>query len=289
MTNCPFCGGALAYGGMRLGYRVGRCGCGSVVCLDDVDDSVLAGLYGDPGYYEGRCPPYGYDGDFTRSDAHKLPLWEERLRAVDEVASGRRMLEVGPGMGGFARFARSRGWDVTGLDPYPAPELDLPVVESLDVAVRDGPFDAVCLFDVVEHLAEPSALLGQLAGALSTGGCLAIGAPNAGGGSFRALKFDWWEVRPPEHLSVPSHEGIRHLLDRTGFRLVRTIGHFRQTWHWPPVMVGQLRYQHSPGVTGEAARLGLRVANRVLREIRLRLPPPPVHRQDYVTWLAQVR
>lgn len=288
--GCPFCGDRLTGERVRFGYRMGCCqACGSVACLDEVPDEVVAALYGDPGYYSGGCAPYGYDGDVRHYDAQKTPVWQERLAAIAALQRGRRLLEVGPGTGGFARLASASGWDVMAVDPYPAGELEVPVVPTLELAAATGRFDAVCLFDVIEHLAEPLGLLRQLPPLLVQGGCVAIASPNAGGGSFRSVGFDWWEVRPPEHLSIPSDAGMVAALERSDLQLVRTVGHFTQTWHWPPVMLRLLAPTMTARPLGRGRQLGLRAVDAVTRRLRARLPHPRPERQDYVTWLARPR
>lgn len=286
--RCTFCGSLLSGGEVRLGHRLACCqGCGSILCLDEVSEEVLASLYSDPRYYSGGLGPYGYNGDFATHDAVKRPLWEERLDAIAALAQGRRLLEIGPGRGGFARLAAASGWDVLAVDLFPGGPLPVPVVPSIEDAARTGAFDVVCLFDVIEHLADPLVILSQLPSLLAPGGCVAIAAPNAGGGSFRSLGFDWSELKPPEHLSVPSHRGMEAVLKRAGLELVGTVGHFAQTWHAPWVMKRLLEAPQGKQPAARARHFGLRVVNLITHRVRIRLPHPPPERQDYVTWMAR--
>ncbi len=286
MDSCPYCDGPLSAGGVRLGYHVGTCrACGSLACLDEVGEDVLAALYGDPGYYTGGCAPYGYDGNFRRNDGQRAPAWERRLSALGALTPGRRLLELGPGKGGFLRLARRRGWDVAAVDPYPAEGLPVPVFPSVEAALGDGPYDAVCLFDVLEHVRRPLLLLEQVRAALAPDGCAAVGLPSVDGPSFRALGTEWCEVKPPEHLSLPSAEGMRRALERSQLAVRGIIGHFRETWLWEPLRP-LLEPPSSHGRSASASHLGARALNRAVREIRTRLPAPPPEGQDYVTWLA---
>ncbi len=285
MRSCPYCDGALWALGVRLGYRMGRCqGCGSVACLDDVGEDVLAALYGDPGYYSGACRPYGYDAGVDRDDVQRTPAWERRLVAIAELTSGRRLLELGPGRGGFLRLAQARGWEVATVDPYPVADLPGALLPNVEAAAAAGPFDAVCLFDVLEHVLDPRLLLEQVRAVLAPSGCAAIGLPNVDGPSFRSLGLDWCEVKPPEHLSLPSAEGMRRAGARAGLHVVTVIGHFAETWLWEPLR-DSLEPGSSRGAIGAARRFGARVLNRGIRELRTRLPAPPASQQDYVTWL----
>lgn len=285
MTSCPYCDGGLSAVGERLGYTLGICGgCGSLACLDDVGEDVLAELYGDPGYYTGGRAPYGYDGDLDRNDVQRTPVWEQRLQALAGLTSGRRLLELGPGRGGFLRLAEVRGWEVAGVDPYPAAGLTATVHPTLEDAAQGGPFDAVCLFDVLEHVLRPGALLAGVVSVLAPGGCVAVGLPNLDGPSFRVQGVAWAEVKPPEHLSLPTGAGMRAIATRAGLRVVTVLGHFAETWLWEP-MRPYIDPRRSTGAVGAATVFGARVLNRGVREVRTRLPVPPPERQDYVTWL----
>lgn len=285
MTSCPYCDGTLTALGVRLGYGIGRCQtCASLACLDDVGEDVLAALYGDAGYYTGGCAPYGYDGDLERNDVQRTPAWERRLTAITQITDGRRLLELGPGWGGFLRLAHTRGWTVAAVDPYPVRELPGTVFPSMEAIGDAGPFDAICLFDVLEHALEPLRMLEQVRALVAPSGCAAIGLPNVDGPTFRSRGLDWCEVKPPEHVSLPSAMGMRLAAQRTGFTVAAVIGHLGETWLWEPLR-GVLDPAWSQGALASASRFGARVLNRGLREVRTRVAVPPPERQDYVTWL----
>src|SRR5260370_35877618 len=86
--------------------------------------------------------------------------WDGLIRAVSSLTSvgeGTRWLDFGCGLGGFVRYARSRGIDVVGHEQgYAATRMrdrDLPVVSNLDGA--RGSFDVVTAVEVIEHAAAP--------------------------------------------------------------------------------------------------------------------------------------
>ena len=280
MKSCFYCAGMLADVGVQRGYRIGRCReCASLACLDEVSEDELAALYGDPGYHDAR---YGEGRDRDRNAAQRAPVWERRLAVIEGLTEGRRLLELGPGTGGFLRLAQARGWQVAAVDPYPETKLSGAVFSSMGSAARTGPYDAVCLFDVLEHVRHPRLLLDEVRSVLAPSGCAAIGLPNVDGPSFRSRGLDWCEVKPPEHLSLPSAEGLLRATRRLGLTPAGVIGHFRESWLWEPLRAHL--YPQAPGPRRAAVRLGARVLNRGVRQIRMRLPAPPPERQDYVTW-----
>ncbi len=163
-----------------------------------------------------------------------LYLAEERARrrslrrAVDLLArrSGRRrgrLLDIGCSAGLFGELARAAGWEVLGIEPsrwlaeQARERLGDAVVcarfEEVDLA--PGSFDAVCLWDVLEHVPDPGAFLAKASAALASGGLLALNVPNRESRIARALGRRW-PLLLPEHLFFFSPESLRLLFGRHG-------------------------------------------------------------------------
>jgi SAM-dependent methyltransferase len=115
---------------------------------------------------------------------------EVYLPDVEGVATGRRMLDVGPGRGEWLTLLAERGVDAYGVEANPHLAAHLRDVHGLDVRTGDavahldvlaaGSLDLVSAFHVVEHVATDT-LLGLLAGArraLRPGGLLLLETPN---------------------------------------------------------------------------------------------------------------
>ena len=101
-----------------------------------------------------------------------------------------RVLDVGCGEGGVGRSLRAAGatW-VSGIEIMPAAAevargvLDEVYVGSVEAALADGrlagPFDTICCYDVLEHLADPEPVLRSLMGLAGPHARLHISIPNA--------------------------------------------------------------------------------------------------------------
>ena len=79
------------------------------------------------------------------------------------------MLEVGSYTGMFLKIARQRGFDVLGVEPsvwassYARETMGIPTVTgSVESIPADKPFDVVCSWDVLEHVADPMEQLKQI-------------------------------------------------------------------------------------------------------------------------------
>jgi SAM-dependent methyltransferase len=136
---------------------------------------------------------------------YKSHVWELDL-AFGDVRGSRRLVEVGSGSGAFVSRCRAAGIDALGLDTNPeacrwAADHDIPT-ESLTLAsyVQQGRprVDAVCAFQVLEHMANPREFLEDCREALAPGGVLLLSVPNANG---YLRHLDDPLDRPPHHMT----------------------------------------------------------------------------------------
>lgn len=155
--------------------------CGLFFVAPQPDHTTLSRLYGST-YYEPRE---------ELSPAEELKTrryWSERADRLDRVAEVERVLDVGCGRGEFVRAAVDRGWRTWGL------EMDVRALRHLPEAIRArclvgdlerapfemDSFDAVTLFDVIEHVRRPVEFLIRLRPYLRQGGTVMVTTPNAG-------------------------------------------------------------------------------------------------------------
>ncbi len=112
-----------------------------------------------------------------------LGRWR-RLR--DVLGSRSRILDVGASSGEFVHLLRETGRQPCGIEPNKAYSawardvLKLPVItgEWDRAEFARGEFEAVTLFHVLEHLADPRGALTRLAGWLAPDGLLVVEVPN---------------------------------------------------------------------------------------------------------------
>ena len=145
------------------------------------------------------------------SDRAEYPHAAARIRPGDAV------LEVGAGAGAFARFIPEACH--VGLDPnpgaYAATEADIRAESLADhAAAHAGTYDAACAFQVIEHVADPLALAGDMVRCLKPGGLLMLGAP-VWPSAMTAIP-DFVFNAPPHHLSWWRDTAMTALADRLG-------------------------------------------------------------------------
>jgi SAM-dependent methyltransferase len=168
----------------------------------------------------------------------------ELARVERHVARRGRLLDYGCWVGFLASEAASRGWQAVGVEPSRwaagrARSRGVEVVED-----PHGPFTAVMLGDVIEHLPDPGATLDRLASLLEPGGVVWMATPDAGSRLARALGRRWWSVIPT-HLHLFTRPSLTRLLERHGFEVLEmgsspktfSVAYYleRLGGYWPPL------------------------------------------------------
>jgi 2-polyprenyl-3-methyl-5-hydroxy-6-metoxy-1,4-benzoquinol methylase len=215
---CNACGGALTPAFRVDGYAYGRCERCRTLQLDPLPDP------------ERLLDVYQHDVNWTSARASWLddPAREvvEAGRRVRLLADAGcvfgRVLEIGPGRGALARAMRGGGAEVWISE---ASERSREALEAEGFGVADGTtpagaFDLVLLWGVIEHLARPRAILGQVLERLAPGGKLAIYTEDATSAVARIAGSRWHWLLPPEHVVLYSREGMHSFMEALGLRVV---------------------------------------------------------------------
>jgi 2-polyprenyl-3-methyl-5-hydroxy-6-metoxy-1,4-benzoquinol methylase len=145
------------------------------------------------------------------------------LMARHLTATRPRYLDVGCSTGFVVEAARDRGWEAVGIDLNPSAieygksrGLDLRTVALEAVDFAPGRFDAVSLFDVLEHLFDPLRTLRACTRLLAPGGILFIYVPNYDSASRLLMGKDAHFIWPTHHLNYYTPVTIGDLMTREG-------------------------------------------------------------------------
>jgi SAM-dependent methyltransferase len=212
---CPACGG----GSTKLAFAVDtyqhvRClACGTLRVEPPPDEAELSAIYSIDGY------------DVARKLELRLRA-EARVRSQQLVRLGARsVLDVGCAAGFFLDAARESGLDVVGVEPGPSGadavarghRVHQTWLQTVDLGGRK--FDAVSLWEVVEHVSDPLALLQEAQRHLAPGGVIAFSTPSMSGLPALLMGRHFPMVNPPQHLTLLSRAGLLRLLERAGLRI----------------------------------------------------------------------
>ena len=236
-TDCRVCGATVDPGlhlrWVRDGFRILRCpGCGLLFRADPPDAGELTELYGDayfqaaeqngPSQGEGY-PDYVEDEELHRRNARR------RLALLERYVEPGRLLDVGCAAGFFVDEARRRGWEGVGVElapsmaAYARKQLGVHVVEApFDRAEIPGPpFDAVTMWDYIEHTLDPVADLRRACGLLRPGGVLAASTGAAGSVVARLSGRRWHLLTPRHHNFFFDRRTLERALAEAGLRVRR--------------------------------------------------------------------
>lgn len=173
------------------------------------------------------------DWQYEAERAGRIRTFTRSLDQLARYADGGRLLDVGCHVGIFLELAAARGWEVYGVEPSwwaaaRARQRGLAVVTGTlqEASFPSRWFDAVTMWDVVEHFVEPLANLREAARLLKPGGLLAISTMNVESLIARLLGPRWpWFM--PMHLVYFSPRTLGDLLHRAHFDLIAVEPHRR--------------------------------------------------------------
>lgn len=202
-----------------------RCGLEWVHPLPDMAE--MRKLYSSSCYYNtDNISQYGYSA-YVRNKHLYVNLFNRRLDEILHYTGGcrGRLLDVGCATGTLLELARLRGWEAVGVDisEYAARiardyyNLDVFAGELAEAAYPSGRFDVVVMDDLIEHVADPSALVQEVHRVLKSGGLLTLNTPNRGGLWHLLMGRRWFHYKQVEHTYFFSPQVIARLLARHGF------------------------------------------------------------------------
>ena len=181
------------------------------------------------------------------------------LWTLEHAFSTGNLLDVGCATGEFLAAAIPKGWQVYGVETSPASAEAARTLTggqihtgTLDTApFQEGTFDAVTMFDVIEHLQSPRAYMKRIASLLRPGGLLAISTPNIHSVAYRLLGRRWEAVGPNDHLYYFSPRTLQRLLADQGFTIHLMRSEITDSSTWKQI----LRLRALAPLSGWLARL----------------------------------
>lgn len=165
---------------------------------------------------------------YRRRHEFRLKRGDARLRRIELMKEPGTLLDIGCSLGYFVEVANARGWRASGVEisPYAAEEarglgLDVKTGVLERAGYSDGSFDCVTMWDVLEHVPDPTRHMLEVRRVLGDGGLVVIGTPNLGHILFRIKRERWRHLKPREHIFYFGPSSITRLLEKTGFDVVQ--------------------------------------------------------------------
>ncbi len=171
------------------------------------------------------------------------------LRGLDRIGFGspvgKRLLDVGAGLGAFARYARDLGQLVVRGVDFSAKTaefarrihgLEIDVNELRTQNYPEGSFDLVTAWHYLEHVYDPLSELKEMRRVVAPGGVVMVETPTP---SLATKIFgpSWMYLMPPTHLYHYRPQTLVALFQQAGLEVVRV----RQPW-FPGEWAGSLLF-----------------------------------------------
>jgi 2-polyprenyl-3-methyl-5-hydroxy-6-metoxy-1,4-benzoquinol methylase len=188
-------------------------------------------------YYPDHYGSYGsaQAGLRTRRGMMRWIIWRgqhKRCHLIERsvpatVGLPRRLLDIGCASGLFLEAMQSYpAWQVEGVELNHAAahatstRLGVPVFAGPfeQAQYPDGAFDAITMWDVLEHLHDPLASLREIRRILRPGGVLFVRVPNAASYVARMCGRYWSGYDLPRHMTLFTPKTLAHALAQSGFQ-----------------------------------------------------------------------
>ncbi|MCX5835239.1 MAG: class I SAM-dependent methyltransferase [Deltaproteobacteria bacterium] len=198
------------------GCEILRCGtCDFTQVAEAPRNEDIKRIYGDAYFHSGK---YGDRSSQRWENEMRLSLVRRFLKD-----GGARILEAGCGTGDFISLAKGEyemsGFDLSETAVEIARRNNRDMSDHLWTAgieeqeLSPSSYDAVCLWDVIEHLSDPVSVCRKLMYCLKPGGYLFLSTPITDAWAARLLGKYWPFMTPPEHLGFFSRKSLRHLFE----------------------------------------------------------------------------
>lgn len=149
-------------------------------------------------------------------------------RLLDNNDTSSKALDIGSGNGFYSKAALDNGFKVTAINPGKwennifEEQNGFRPIEAFfeDVNLNKNTYELVILSQVLEHIANPQKILHNIRQLIAENGVLAIAVPNVDSLFVKIMKTKengcLWV---PEHLTYFSSQGLKSILERSGFKI----------------------------------------------------------------------
>lgn len=201
--------------------------CGLVYVGEQPEPDELYSLYGETYFQNDESGEVGYT-NYIADERNIRQTSARRLAHAEHFVEPGKLLDVGCAMGFFIDTAHQRGWQVAGLDisgfatdyvrerfgheAYHGSLLEVDLAET---------YDMITMWDVIEHVPNPTAYVQRVAELLRSGGLFVLATPDVGSFPARLTGKRWIGYKlSDEHVYYFSVKTLTRMLDEAGFDVV---------------------------------------------------------------------
>lgn len=156
------------------------------------------------------------------------------LKRAEKRCLGRKLVEIGGGIGAFGLIAQARGWeyedwDISEVAVRFARSLGLRanVIEGKVPKIPRASTDLVVMWEVIEHIWNVAEYLEAIRMGLCPNGILLLSTPNFWRSCYQETD-EWGTSGPPIHVNFFTPQSLQTALTFQGFQVVQI--HKRKIW-----------------------------------------------------------
>lgn len=181
-----------------------------------------------------KHPYFSYDQqDIATLSNERFKNKNNALARVEKMIGVGKLLDVGCGAGSFLSIAKSRGWEVTGVELSPglsrickSRKYDVINSSFEDAKLPEHSFDLLTFWDVIEHVIDPIFCVKKAKKLLSPGGVAIFCTPNEDSllskiglilylGSASYYSYPALALHPDNHTFFFSKRGFEKLIEKS--------------------------------------------------------------------------
>lgn len=164
------------------------------------------------------------DREYLEEEKARRYTFSRVLKRLERsgVSKG-RILDYGAGPGLFLAEAKKAGFEVFGIEAskwardHAKASYGIDMLESgRESELQKNSFDVATLFDVIEHVIDPEALIQKVQGFLKPGGILILTTPRFESLTRKVLKQKWYFLFPA-HIWYFTRKSLTTTLEKNGF------------------------------------------------------------------------
>jgi 2-polyprenyl-3-methyl-5-hydroxy-6-metoxy-1,4-benzoquinol methylase len=253
---CPACG--LSEEFKRIYKGLDQCRKCEFVFFRDIERLDFAALYGES-YFRG----FEYADYLGEQDALRRSMCRHLVQMEKYENLRGNLFEIGCAYGLFLDEAKSRFSSVAGVDisreatTYARQALGIDASDSDFLTMDFGSrrFEAICMWDTIEHVPLPDRFVQKASELLTSDGFLYLTTGDIGSVNARLRGSRWRQIHPPSHLGYFSRSTITLMLSRFGLDVVGI-----ETASYYHTLFNVLRtLELRGGAAATVARVGLRI------------------------------
>lgn len=230
LSNCPLCNStdiavhltATDYTTSLESFKLEKCNACNFVFTNPRPTATAIG-----NYYQSEKYISHTDGGKGLLDkiylvARRFTLnWKYNLINAEHPTG--ELLDVGCGTGEFVSHMKSKGWQVTGMEPSAtarekaAAKIEQAVYSNLDAVTKQ--FDVITLWHVLEHVHLLKETVTKIKSLLKPNGTIFIAVPNHESPDAKAYKHYWAAYDVPRHLWHFSKNTMEELVTEGGLKI----------------------------------------------------------------------